>query len=571
MKLRFLATACAAVILTACQTAGTATYAGDEPSAEGKLFGEYLAGSYAHYLEDSTARSDYYSRAFARAEDDIALGRRAMSSALTAGDINLARTLAIEINQTDAKEPMALMLLGHKAFKQGRHKQAQDIFAPATPDLTMGIAMGIIEGWSYVAADDMEKARETFKSVGGGAYFQNLANLQIAKAEAIKGNVEAAKAAFLLAEESGQSAIETRLAKARFLHSIGENDLALKELEAFSEQNGVFESGPVAAYIAALKKGEAIDGLLTPTQEAARALTEPAYGFFVANRARDAGEIFLRLALDLDNRHDKAVLWLGDLLDNTERSDEAMRLYKDIPESSHYIVSSKLAEANVYFSRDEDDKAIKVLEEINKTHSSFITQEALGRARLIRENYAEALPIYEALVNSMSEEEIKANTQPLYFRAICYEREDMWDKAEADFKRVLEIEPDNADALNYLGYTWVDRGENLTEAFDMIRKAVELEPGSGAIIDSLGWAHYKLGQYTEAKRKLEDAVELSPNSATIIDHLGDVYWKLGRFREAGYQWERALEFDPTDKERAHIKLKLKGQFDAVQQDIKAAP
>ena len=564
MKLRFLATACAAVILTACQTAGTATYAGDEPSAEGKLFGEYLAGSYAHYLEDSTARSDYYSRAFARAEDDIALGRRAMSSALTAGDINLARTLAIEINQTDAKEPMALMLLGHKAFKQGRHKQAQDIFAPATPDLTMGIAMGIIEGWSYVAADDMEKARETFKSVGGGAYFQNLANLQIAKAEAIKGNVEAAKAAFLLAEESGQSAIETRLAKARFLHSIGENDLALKELEAFSEQNGVFESGPVAAYIAALKKGEAIDGLLTPTQEAARALTEPAYGFFVANRARDAGEIFLRLALDLDNRHDKAVLWLGDLLDNTERSDEAMRLYKDIPESSHYIVSSKLAEANVYFSRDEDDKAIKVLEEINKTHSSFITQEALGRARLIRENYAEALPIYEALVNSMSEEEIKANTQPLYFRAICYEREDMWDKAEADFKRVLEIEPDNADALNYLGYTWVDRGENLTEAFDMIRKAVELEPGSGAIIDSLGWAHYKLGQYTEAKRKLEDAVELSPNSATIIDHLGDVYWKLGRFREAGYQWERALEYDPTDKERSEIAAKLRGGLYAVQ-------
>ena len=115
------------------------------------------------------------------------------------------------------------------------------------------------------------------------------------------------------------------------------------------------------------------------------------------------------------------------------------------------------------------------------------------------------------------------------------------------------------------------QGENLTEAFDMIRKAVELEPNSGAITDSLGWAHYKLGQYQEAKKQLEDAVELSPSSATIIDHLGDVYWKLGRFREAGYQWERALEFDPTDEERGNIKLKLKGQFDAVQKDVKAAP
>ena len=564
-------TACAAVVLTACQTAGTTSYSGDEPSAEGKLFGEYLAGSYANYLEDSGARSEYYSRAFARAEDDIPLGRRAMSSAVTAGNMNLARTLAIEINQKDKKESMALMLLGEKAFKQGRLKQAQELFNPDTPDLTMGIAMGLMEGWSYVAANNMEKARETFRSVGGGAYFQNLADLQIAKAEALKGNVEAAKMAFEKAEENGQSAIETRLAKARFLHSIGENDLALKELEAFSEQNGTFESGPVAAYIAALKNGETIDGLLTPMQEASRALTEPAYGFFAANRARDAAEVFLRLALSLDPRHDKAVLWIGDLLDNTERSVEAMRLYKDIPDNSHYIVSAKLAEANVHFSNEEDDKAIKVLEDINARHPSFITREALGRARLIRENYAEALPMYEELINSMSEEDLKANTQPLYFRGICYEREKQWSKAEADFKRVLEIEPDNADALNYLGYTWVDRGENLTEAFDMIRKAVELEPNSGAITDSLGWAHYKLGQYQEAKKQLEDAVELSPSSATIIDHLGDVYWKLGRFREAGYQWERALEFDPTDEERANIKLKLKGQFDAVQKDVKGAP
>ncbi len=571
MKFGFLTSACLAVLLTACQTAGTASYSGDEPSAEGKLFGEYLAGSYANYLEDSDARSDYYSRAFARAENDIPLGRRAMTSALTAGDMNLARTLAIEINQKDPKEPMALMLLGEKAFKQGRNKQAQDLFNPATGDLTMGIAMGLMEGWSYVAANDLEKARETFRSVGGGAYFQNLADLQIAKAEALQGNNEAAKAAFKVAEENGQSAIETRLAKARFLHSIGEKDLALEELEAFSKQNGTFESGPVAAYIAALKSDEAIDGLLTPTQEASRALTEPAYQFFVANRARDAGEVFLRLALSLDPRHDKAVLWLGDLLDNTERSEEAMALYKAVPEDSHYIVSAKLAEANVHFSNEDDDKAVKVLESVNAKHPSFITREALGRARLIRENYAEALPIYDALVNSMSEEELKANTQPLYFRGICHEREKQWSKAEADFKRVLAIEPDNADALNYLGYTWVDRGENLTEAFDMIRKAVELEPNSGAITDSLGWAHYKLGQYQEAKKQLEDAVALSPSSATIIDHLGDVYWKLGRFREAGYQWERALEFDPTDEERANIKLKLKGQFDAVQKDLKVAP
>ena len=94
-------------------------------------------------------------------------------------------------------------------------------------------------------------------------------------------------------------------------------------------------------------------------------------------------------------------------------------------------------------------------------------------------------------------------------------------------------------------------------------KALELDPNSGAITDSLGWAHYKLGQYNEAKTRLEDAVVLAPSSATIIDHLGDVYWKLGRFREAGYQWQRALEFDPTDEERAAIRTKLKGGLEAA--------
>jgi len=572
MKLRHYMTALAALLLASCQTscqtsgslgAGEAEYLSSDTPEEGKLFGDYLAGSYAYYIEKTDARSDYYNRAYARADDDIALGRRAMSSALTAGNIDLTQKIALDIHGKDNKEAMALAILGTKAFEQGRNKKAQDLFNTETKDLTMGILMGIVKGWSQVSSGDIDQARTTFKDIGGGSYFNALADLQIAKMEALQGNNEAAKAAFKLAEESSLDPIEINLAKARFLHTIGETDIALVELEAFSKENGNFETGPVRSYIDALKADQSIDGLLTPKQEAARALTEPAFAFFVAARARDAAEVFLRLALTLDPKHDKAALWLGQLLENTEREDEAMRLYEAIDARSDYLVSTKLSQANVWFSREKDDEALKVLEAINTSHPSFTTRKALGQARLIRENYTDALPIYDAIVKSMSEEELKADTQPLYFRGICYEREKQWSSAEADFKRVLELEPDNADALNYLGYTWVDRGENLTQAFEMIKKAIELEPNSGAIVDSLGWAHYKLGQYSEAKVKLEDAVALSPSSATIIDHLGDVYWKLGRYREAGYQWERALEYDPTDEERATIRTKLKGGLEAV--------
>ena len=306
-----------------------------------------------------------------------------------------------------------------------------------------------------------------------------------------------------------------------------------------------------------MRDGEKIDEPLSSNAQLSRALTDPAYEFFLRNRAPDAAEVYLRLALHVDPDNEKAQLWLASLLENTERSEEAMKIYKSFPEKSSYVISARLSEANLYFADEEDEKALKVLEDVNDKHETFVTREALGRARLIREKYKDALPIYTAIIESMSGDEVKKNTQPLYFRGIIYERLKQWEKAEADFLRVLEIEPENADALNYLGYTWVDRGENLERAFEMINKAVELEPQSGAIIDSLGWAHYKLGQYQEAKTQLEKAVELSPSSATIVDHLGDVYWKLGRYREAGYQWERALLYEPTDEERETIENKLK--------------
>ena len=227
-------------------------------------------------------------------------------------------------------------------------------------------------------------------------------------------------------------------------------------------------------------------------------------------------------------------------------------------------MQSDLSLATLYLRRDDDDEALSILEKSYARNPINATRETLGRVRIFRENYEEALPVYDSLLASLSDEDLKADVEPLYYRAICYERLDQWDKSVVDFRRVLEIDPDNADALNYLGYTWVDRGENLKEAFDMIRKAVELEPDSGAITDSLGWAHYKLGEYDDAKTHLEKAVVLTPSSATIVDHLGDVYWKLGRYREAGYQWERALDFDPTEEEESNIRIKLDGGFETIE-------
>ena len=526
------------------------------------ILGEYLAGSYANYLEDKSARSDYYSRAFYHADKDIRLGRLAMVSAIETGDMKLAVSLANKVIKTDKQESLARAILGVQAFNSGKNSRASKYFSPLSADVTMTLLMKLVQGWNEVERGNPDVARTIFSNLNGANYFDAYGQLQIAKLETQLGNYDAAQAAFEKVEATNISAVETVISRAYFYMAQDDREAALKAFKDHDKERDTFGIGAIPYYIKLLESGNDLPKL-SPNQQAARALTDPSLRFFFARRSVDGAEIYLRFARWIDPNYDKAAIWLGDLLDNTEREDEAYDMTKQIGKNSPYYVPAQLSTANYFFAREDDDQALKILEGLSQSHPSFITREALGRARLIREDYQEALPFYTDIINSMSDEDLKDNIAPLRNRGIIYENIDQWDLAEKDFKRVLSLVPDDVDTLNYLGYTWVDRGENLTEAFEMIRKAVAAEPESGAIVDSLGWAHYKLGQYKDAKDKLEEAVALSPSSATIIDHLGDVYWKLGRKREASFQWKRALEFDPTDEEKTAIDIKLKSGLEAA--------
>ncbi len=526
------------------------------------ILGEYLAGSYANYLEDKAARSEYYSRAFYRADKDIRLGRLAMVSAIETGDMELAVSLAKKVIKANKTESMARAILGVEAFNAGRSSRASKYFDARSVDVTMATLMQYVDGWNEVGRGKPDAARKIFENIGGANFFKAYSQLQIAKLETRLGNYEAAEAAFAKINAAGIADVETTISRAYFHMAQGDKDAALKVLKTHDEENDTFGIGAVPHYIRVLEAGRTLPKI-SIKQETARALTDPSLLFFLRNGSVDGAEIYLRFARWIDPNYDKATIWLSDLLENSDRDDEAYTMYSQVKSDSPYYVSSRLSAANYYFAKEDDDKALKVLEDLNEVSPSFITREALGRARFIREDYEGALPFYTDIINSMSDAEMKDNVDPLRLRGIIYERIDQWPLAEKDFKRVLELSPDDVDTLNYLGYTWVDRGENLTEAFEMIRKAVAAEPESGAIVDSLGWAHYKLGQYQDAREKLEDAVALSPSSATIIDHLGDVYWKLGRKREAGFQWKRALEFDPTDEETSAIAIKLKSGLEAA--------
>ncbi len=187
---------------------------------------------------------------------------------------------------------------------------------------------------------------------------------------------------------------------------------------------------------------------------------------------------------------------------------------------------------------------------------------ALADLQRSRKNFLDSADAYGRVL-ALSGSGEKSQWAVHYFRGVDYERAKQWEKAETDFKTALDLYPEQPLVLNYLGYSWIDQGIHLDEAFKMLRRAVELQPEDGYIVDSLGWAHYKLGHYDEAVKLLERAIELKPGDPVINDHLGDAYWRVGRKLDATFQWNHARDLNPDPDDLPKILSKIdKGLPDA---------
>ena len=239
---------------------------------------------------------------------------------------------------------------------------------------------------------------------------------------------------------------------------------------------------------------------------------------------------------------------LASLFEQLKESDQVIAAYRLVPSSSPLKMAADIQIALELEGMGKTDEATQRLSEIVATRPHDVEAlSALAELQRSAKKYVEAAATYDKAIAAVGIPQ-RDNWTLFYFRGICYERSKQWPKAEADFKKALELYPDQPLVLNYLGYSWVDKGLNLEEAFKMLRKAVELRPNDGYIVDSLGWAHYKLGQYSDATETLEKAIDLKPADPVLNDHLGDAYWRVNRRIEAHFQWNHARDMgaDPDD-------------------------
>jgi tetratricopeptide (TPR) repeat protein len=326
------------------------------------------------------------------------------------------------------------------------------------------------------------------------------------------------------------------------------------------------------------KAGKKLPPLVDSAQAGA---AEALYGIG-ATLSRRGGEdlalVYLQLALHLQPSHPLALLSLADLYETVKKPQMAIKVYERVPASSPLKRNAQIQLATDLDSADRSDEAIKILKDvIAQDPKDLEAIMALGNIERGRKKFADCAKTYSLGVDSLPANNDKANSVYYYYRGICLERSKQWPKAEADMRKALELQPDQPHVLNYLGYSWIDQGVNLDEGMKMIKRAVEQRPDDGYIVDSLGWAYYRIGNYEEAVKHLERAIDLKPEDPTINDHLGDAYWRVGRKLEAKFQWAHARDLKPEAEELPKIEAKIQnGLTDdpapaAASADTKDAP
>ena len=308
----------------------------------------------------------------------------------------------------------------------------------------------------------------------------------------------------------------------------------------------------------------------TPQAGAAEVL----YGLGAALGRRggeDLGLIYLQLALYLVPSHPLALLSLGDLYEAMKKPELANKTYERVPLNSPLQRNAQIQLALNLDTLEKTDEAKASLEKLIVANPGDLEAiMALGNVQRGRKQFAECADVYTKGVDTITKAE-KSNWVIYYFRGICLERAKQWTKAEADLKKSLELFPEQPLVLNYLGYSWIDQGVNLDDGMRMIKRAVEQRADDGYIVDSLGWAYYRLGNMEEAVKQLERAVELKPEDPTINDHLGDAYWRVGRTLEAKFQWAHARDLKPDAEDLPKIEEKLaKGLAEETSSEAKAA-
>ncbi len=528
------------------------------------LAGSYLAARAAVFDGNHRAAALYYERALAADPSNTFLIGNAIFANAALGQWRQAYSIATELPADAPGQELANIVIMVEGLRQGdlvgarAAIEARQGAGPFIDDLALG--------WIYLGEGDMRRAAETFEAVAQDPGLSDIGYAHLALARAAVGDFEGADA-ILSGDAFGRLSMTERLveARAKIMVQLDRRQDAIDLLAFYTD--AVPDPGLLAVYDELRTQTDVppYDFITTPQQGLAEVFFNVARALGADGGSTTLPLLYTRAAHVIDPDHHAAVMYAGQILADDEQFELAAEAFNSIPEASEQYIEGQLAAAESLFEGVDEELALAALDALATNRPDLATVHAAHGDLLRRtEDCLGAIDAYTRAIDLLAADD-NQNWFLFYTRAICYEQTDNWPPAEADFRQALELNPDQPNVLNYLGYSLVEQRRNLDEALNMIERAVEARPDSGYIVDSLGWVLYRLGRFEEAVEPMERAVALEPNDPVINDHLGDVYWMVGRYREAEFQWHRALSFEPEEVDAERIRQKLEtGLYDVLE-------
>ncbi len=525
------------------------------------LFGNYLAGRQARIERDTGSAASFYERALEKDPGNQVILEQTFLLEAAAGNWPRAVSLARTLVKTEKSHRVARVFLGVMAFKDGSFKAAQEHFSATRKGPISDLNTSLSKAWVGLAAKKSNAAFAALDEMKKAEWAQFYRGYHSGLIADLAGKTELARASFERAFNKNKRTLRIAEAFARHAANHSDTELARKILQTHVASAS---SHPISeALLDDIDKGKKPALLVNHPSEG---LAEVYYGIgdaLTGEGGVEIGTIYLQLALLLNPDFPLALRSLGEVFDATRNYEHAIEAYDRVAKESPLWMNVQIRKAYNLNSLEKTDEAIALLERLASAKPGHTRPlDALGSIQRSHKRYKEAAATYSRAIKLVEKPE-KSHWGLFYARGVSYERLKQWPKAEADLKQALELSPAQPLVLNYLGYSWVDQGQNLTEAIRLIRKAVDLKPDDGYFVDSLGWAQYRLGNMEDAVKQLERAVELRPDDPVINDHLGDAYWRVDRRLEARFQWSQSLTLEPEPADADRTRLKLEKGLDAV--------